>query len=108
MLLINLRINDFVAPFTGAWIEICARKSVHGATEVAPFTGAWIEMMLHRRSSARPKVAPFTGAWIEIFMVPQARWWSSLPSRERGLKWFVWMLMLRTRESLPSRERGLK
>jgi len=35
----------FVAPFTGAWIEIRpAAPTVYPPT-VAPFTGAWIEMM---------------------------------------------------------------
>ena len=36
----------FVAPFTGAWIEIdreSARDEI--GERVAPFTGAWIEML---------------------------------------------------------------
>ena len=54
---------------------------------VAPFTGAWIEISNRSLASLRATVAPFTGAWIEI--LPQARSrpvMSSLPSRERGLK----------------------
>ena len=55
---------------------------------VAPFTGAWIEISNRSLASLRATVAPFTGAWIEI--LPQARSrpvMSSLPSRERGLKY---------------------
>ena len=33
---------------------------------VAPFTGAWIEMCMVQRCIHRVAVAPFTGAWIEI------------------------------------------
>ncbi len=34
---------------------------------VAPFTGAWIEMPeMSAADSASVAVAPFTGAWIEI------------------------------------------
>jgi len=32
---------------------------------VAPFTGAWIETQRFRCQPKRPSVAPFTGAWIE-------------------------------------------
>ena len=34
-----------VAPFTGAWIEICISKHLLIARVVAPFTGAWIEIL---------------------------------------------------------------
>ena len=54
-------------------------------------------------------VAPFAGAWIEIFAISYAFFTvSSLPSRERGLKWTGDDLRDRVPESLPSRERGLK
>ena len=33
---------------------------------VAPFTGAWIEMGIYLVDGDYFKVAPFTGAWIEI------------------------------------------
>ena len=33
---------------------------------VAPFTGAWIEMSRGQKGVKRTRVAPFTGAWIEI------------------------------------------
>ena len=33
-----------VAPFTGAWIEICACVADVAMKIVAPFTGAWIEI----------------------------------------------------------------
>ena len=36
-----------VAPFTGAWIEICMDVLTIGtALFVAPFTGAWIEIII--------------------------------------------------------------
>ena len=34
-----------VAPFTGAWIEICKRFTLVVVFVVAPFTGAWIEIL---------------------------------------------------------------
>ena len=37
--------NQIVAPFTGAWIEICMCMEVAIVRLVAPFTGAWIEMI---------------------------------------------------------------
>ena len=54
---------------------------------VAPFTGAWIEIRSHNMTKQIDIVAPFTGAWIEIgcgFVSYLDR--MSLPSRERGLK----------------------
>ena len=36
----------FVAPFTGAWIEILYNSVLTRTALVAPFTGAWIEMLL--------------------------------------------------------------
>ena len=34
---------DYVAPFTGAWIETLISAIIGGFVPVAPFTGAWIE-----------------------------------------------------------------
>ena len=82
----------WVAPFTGAWIEISSSISISPDSNVAPFTGAWIEIqkdtmtttgevMSHPsrvRGLKSPEknfdvwgleVAPFTGAWIEIQLV---------------------------------------
>ena len=39
----------FVAPFTGAWIEIFVFCDYQQTISVAPFTGAWIEMRSPRR-----------------------------------------------------------
>ena len=55
---------------------------------VAPYVGAWIEICEATRYPDSSVVAPYVGAWIEI-------WWSctcwiiwwSLPMWERGLKW---------------------
>ena len=38
----------FVAPYTGAWIEIGAWELVKEKKKVAPYTGAWIE--IHKAS----------------------------------------------------------
>ena len=55
-------------------------------------------------------VAPFTGAWIEIGLLlnPIDGFYSSLPSRERGLKFVTKEQYESLNVSLPSRERGLK
>ena len=55
-----------VAPFTGAWIEICSLPLFSTCLSVAPFTGAWIEIGGMIFPKAGYHVAPFTGAWIEI------------------------------------------
>ena len=57
-----------VAPLAGAWIEIAEPKSVNDYRDVAPLAGAWIEILVTLFVSM-----PF----------------SSLPSRERGLKLFI-------------------
>ena len=55
---------------------------------VAPFTGAWIEIPSGLDSVKPSLVAPFTGAWIEMVMLVCCHEIkSSLPSRERGLKY---------------------
>ena len=36
----------FVAPYTGAWIEIFYDAELMGHTFVAPYTGAWIEILV--------------------------------------------------------------
>ena len=99
-----------VAPFAGAWIEIPSwcyhpeqeRPSLPSRERglklqclqllillpVAPFAGAWIEMRFIATSPTPGKVAPFAGAWIEINdSALNIRPLSSLPSRERGLKY---------------------
>ena len=76
-----------VAPFTGAWIEISTHAGDLSYRAVAPFTGAWIEISAGGSVLVSSLVAPFTGAWIEITLTMAImRAFSSLPSRERGLK----------------------
>ena len=77
-----------VAPFTGAWIEICLDQPPQSSSRVAPFTGAWIEILIGAWLVDTGGVAPFTGAWIEICSVGirMTAYGRSLPSRERGLK----------------------
>ena len=47
-----------------------ARQLAANEDYVAPFTGAWIEMPTASAFSSQLTVAPFTGAWIEIRMRP--------------------------------------
>ena len=60
--------SQYVAPFTGAWIEINTTIVTASKTyTVAPFTGAWIEITHGTWTIlSSSQVAPFTGAWIEI------------------------------------------
>ena len=80
--------NDEVAPFAGAWIEISLiskfkkrSKSLPSRgrglkfgivaldlpyIDVAPFAGAWIEICPLEHLCYGGGVAPFAGAWIEI------------------------------------------
>ena len=55
-----------VAPYTGAWIEIFARRGRSAFGLVAPYTGAWIEILKMKKLYTSQPVAPYTGAWIEI------------------------------------------
>ena len=55
---------------------------------VAPFVGAWIEMLEDLEWNVDDDVAPFVGAWIEILLYPQLiNQFTSLRSSERGLKY---------------------
>ena len=56
----------WVAPFTGAWIEITCYARLALNIWVAPFTGAWIEIIWLGQAQDEAAVAPFAGAWIEI------------------------------------------
>ena len=61
------------------------------AASVAPFTGAWIEIRNITAVRLKGGVAPFTGAWIEMdgaFKITGGVV-TSLPSRERGLKFII-------------------
>ena len=62
----------FVAPYTGAWIEIgyaAFQRKIR--RNVAPYTGAWIEILCRLLSAGYCNVAPYTGAWIEINTEPR-------------------------------------
>ena len=41
-------------------------QCLFGDTWVAPYTGAWIEILYLKDAGYHPAVAPYTGAWIEI------------------------------------------
>ena len=77
-----------VAPFAGAWIEMTASMSYRCTSCVAPFAGAWIEIDNGSNRITDSAVAPFAGAWIEIQFRSRSSTTrpTSLPSRERGLK----------------------
>ena len=59
-------VDDDVAPFVGAWIEITGLNSTDSNLHVAPFVGAWIEILEGLGRTLKQDVAPFVGAWIEI------------------------------------------
>ena len=77
---------------------------------VAPYAGAWIEMNVFDVSDFNQlQVAPYAGAWIEIIaVIPAFSLASSLPTRERGLKFVYHIAYFVLWMSLPTRERGLK
>ena len=103
------RLPRDVAPFAGAWIEICVIPILYVVGCVAPFAGAWIEISTLWRTCHRLPVAPFAGAWIEINNSESVVVLNeSLPSRERGLKSDCRLYFFSIIRSLPSRERGLK
>ena len=84
-------------------------SAYHKQVSVAPFTGAWIEICTHFIKRWGKNVAPFTGAWIEILLLlTSLKPLKSLPSRERGLKFSMKRVNKSVITSLPSRERGLK
>ena len=117
-------LSAYVAPFTGAWIEInfaaqdffpaaashpsrvrgLKSLDVTGTTDtnvVAPFTGAWIEILKERLPVGITLVAPFTGAWIEIsaYTGYGSDVSGSHPSRVRGLKLAGLLMLLKLRLS---------
>ena len=71
--------------------------------------GAWIEIKVLDPDLPEVEVAPLVGAWIEI-CIPRCSTYSaqSLPSWERGLKWYDSHRNCGCSRSLPSWERGLK
>ncbi len=99
-----------VAPFAGAWIEMHKITNDQWINYVAPFAGAWIEIAQPEIFHDVKGVAPFAGAWIEIpdFICSILDSVASLPSRERGLKFYDIKFVVDPLVSLPSRERGLK
>ena len=77
-----------VAPLAGAWIEIMSKVSISCVSAVAPLAGAWIEIAIADPLTNMRSVAPLAGAWIEISGKGAAALTiTSLPSRERGLKY---------------------
>ena len=99
-----------VAPYAGAWIEISIQVLSRLHSLVAPYAGAWIEIMAIMATGKSARVAPYAGAWIEMieYSVEDKALIGSLPTRERGLKYWRAAERLQDRESLPTRERGLK
>ena len=79
--------QGLVAPLAGAWIEISPALYTSTAANVAPLAGAWIEIAALFFTAVPIPVAPLAGAWIEIVcLLSGPSPFSSLPSRERGLK----------------------
>ncbi len=76
---------------------------------VAPFTGAWIEIGAGDDTSRPSPSLPSRERGLKFVMIlDQETNTRSLPSQERGLKFQRFGLVAGTVESLPSRERGLK
>ena len=97
-----------VAPLVGAWIEIEDLFPVYDTYGRSPRGSVDLNL---RRTSHRTQglVAPLVGAWIEICLThKEKRSLVSLPSWERGLKYFVHLTLFCCSASLPSWERGLK
>ena len=77
-----------VAPLAGAWIEMLIEWILQKMLRVAPLAGAWIEIAIADPLTNMRSVAPLAGAWIEISGKGAAALTiTSLPSRERGLKY---------------------
>ena len=78
-----------VAPHAGAWIEMTLAYISSCRYMVAPHAGAWIEIVVFGDIYEMGwDVVPHAGAWIEIILSrTRARHGSSLPTRERGLKY---------------------
>ena len=98
-----------VAPFVGAWIEICIFYTFYTIYTVAPFVGAWIEMLedLEWNVDDESLRSSERGLKFETTRITSARNWS-LRSSERGLKYFYPLDYLLVFRSLRSSERGLK
>ena len=80
-------VNNTVASFAEAWIEIVPYLWPHLLKYVASFAEAWIEMSLVTRYAMECSVASFAEAWIEIYRRSgEAHLSESPPSRRRGLK----------------------
>ena len=58
---------------------------------VTPYAGVWIEICRNRFRRHYAQVTPYAGVWIEICLrspyLPRAE---SLPTRECGLKFFIY------------------
>ena len=78
-------------PSRGRGLKSSCSHRLLKPTYVAPFTGAWIEIDINIAEEQEMKVAPFTGAWIEIWIERVNNFVSnrSLPSRGRGLKFYM-------------------
>ena len=72
-------------------MEITKTEKKSHVFAVAPHAGAWIEIIFEASLQRAQEVAPHAGAWIEIPNLVQilARFLTSLPMRERGLKYGV-------------------
>ena len=42
------KVQSYVAPYVGAWIETNSDLFLESVNKVAPYVGAWIETMLRR------------------------------------------------------------
>ena len=80
---------QIVAPFAGAWIEICTPHGVSLGVQSHPSRVRGLKYRQYKHQEKSRKVAPFAGAWIEIrkWSTRQSLKLLSHPSRVRGLKY---------------------
>ena len=57
---------DFVAPFTGAWIEMAKKAQELAGSGSLPSRERGLKLIFDLAKIIKQNVAPFTGAWIEI------------------------------------------
>ena len=63
-----------VAPFAGAWIEICREVDVEEKPKTSlPSRERGLKFPYRQKIMTFAEVAPFAGAWIEIGMSPEEK-----------------------------------
>ena len=86
-----------VVPHEGTWIEIEMRGGYNDDYSVVPHEGTWIEIRLPSYQHPIISVVPHEGTWIEMSVISLiSRYSKSFPTRERGLKYKLRQVQVRT------------